>query len=61
MAELIIACRDSVQRAVCAQVLAAWLALAGIGLAQAATPEPSSGAPVEPSAAPRTASRLSLM
>lgn len=52
MAELIIACRDSVQRAVRAQVLAAWLALAGIGLAQAAAPEPSASAPVAPSAAP---------
>ena len=52
MAELIIACRDSVRRAVCAQVLAAWLALAGIGLAQAAAPEPSASTPSAPSVAP---------
>lgn len=57
MAEPIIACRDSVQRAVRAQVLAAGLALASIGLAQAAAPEPSSSAPVAQPAAPTSSVR----
>ena len=58
MAEPIIACRESARRAVRAQVLAAWLAVAGISLAQAASPEPSASTPSAPSVAPTFSVRV---